>query len=128
MSESAGQVEDFDGAASKLRSDTPWLAAEDIVDAGGEVKLTIEKCVRCRDATFENGRKEDVYALKFLKAKKMLVLNQTNRRFLADQVSRTAKEWRGATVVLFTVWTKMKGADCLGIRLKLQPGPKSRRK
>lgn len=124
MAESAGRVEAFEGKASEMRTSTTWLAAEDVLDAGGTVRCTIKRCVKCTGATFNKGRKENVHALEFRGAHKKLVLNATNRKYLAAHVNRSAKLWAGTPVVLYLVDTRNPedGEPCLGIRLRLREG------
>lgn len=93
--------EDFEGTTSDMRTDNPWLASEDLIGAG-DVKVTISAVKLHRNAEFEGGRKESVYALHFDKATKALVLNATNRAACALMFgTRDVRKWVGKTITLY---------------------------
>ena len=108
----------FEGHSSEMRKDAPWLASEDILDKG-DVPVTIEGAFRHENVAFDKGRVEaEVYALKFQKADKQLVLNATNRKTLVELFGTNVKNWASKKIVLFTVKTKFAGKDVNGIRVK----------
>lgn len=76
-----------------------WLGVIDLYQVA-PLKVTIEKVVFVRNATFEKGRKEDKQALVFRGAKKMLPLNATNAKFLWHNVGKTPAEVSGKEVTL----------------------------
>ena len=93
--------EAFEGMASQMR-DSPWLASEDIEDAGGKISVTIIACYKHEDVEFDAGRKRPVvYTLAFKGADKQLALNATNRKALASLFGRDVKKWQGKKVELF---------------------------
>jgi hypothetical protein len=88
------------------------------------VVVTIEEVLHYRQATFEDGKKEERYALKFVGKRRQLVLNATNRKTLVQifQTPRT-REWLGKQVELYLVDDVRKpggkrGETCLGIRIR----------
>jgi hypothetical protein len=95
------KTEAFEGKSAEMKKDTPWLASEDLLDAG-DVKVTIEGVFRHTDAEFESGRKELVYGLRFVGRSKQLILNATNRKTCVSKFGTgKVKEWVGKEVVLY---------------------------
>lgn len=92
-------IEHGDSIMKVARENDTWLGVVDIFDSA-PLKVTVEKVVRVKNATFEKGRKEDVQALVFKGAKKMLVLNKTNTRLLWKKYGHTPAELAGKTVTL----------------------------
>lgn len=93
--------EDFHGTTSDMRADNPWLASEDLIGAG-DVKVTIAAVKLHRNAEFEGGRKDDVYALHFKGATKALILNKGNRRTIALMFgTRDPQKWIGKQITLY---------------------------
>jgi hypothetical protein len=89
----AGEV--FTGTTSDMRADNPWLASEDLMGVG-EVCVQIEVVKFYRNAKFDGGRKEDVYAVHFVKRDKALVLGATNRRRLTCLFgTKDVRAWAG---------------------------------
>ena len=88
------KTEEFSGHSSQMRGDSPWLASEDLLGRG-DVQVTIGKCFFHRGAEFDEGRKEDVYALSFEGKSKQLVLNATNRRTLVSLYGADVARWAG---------------------------------
>ena len=74
---------EYTGPSAAIKGDCPWLASEDILGKG-DIVVTIEACHAVQDAEFEGGRKEDLYTLSFVGAKKQLILNSTNRKTLVS--------------------------------------------
>lgn len=95
------KTEPFVGKSGEMRSDALWLSSEDIFDAG-DVRVKIEGVFRHVDAVFEGGRKETVYAVKFVGKEKQLVLNATNRKFLLNLAGTSdTSKWKGLDVILY---------------------------
>ena len=117
------QSEEFSGKSAEMRKDSPWLSSEDLLDAG-EVEVEIEGVFKHRDAVFDDGRKETVFAVKFKGKQKQLVLNNTNRKRLVKRFATTkVSEWIGKKCVLYVdrhvrpIGGK-KGEEVCGIRVK----------
>jgi hypothetical protein len=117
------ETEQFTGASSVMKGDTPWLASEDIIDAG-DVIVEIEGIYLHRDAVFDDGRKEDVYALGFVGKKKHLILNATNRQRIV-KLTGTGKtaSWIGQVIALYVEYGirkpgGVKGETTCGIRIR----------
>jgi len=91
---------EYTGNSAAIKGDCPWLASEDILDKG-DVTVTIEACHAVQEAEFEGGRKEDVYTLSFVGAKKQLVLNSTNRKTLVKLYGTNVSDWKGKPVTLW---------------------------
>lgn len=96
------ESEPFSGRSAEMRKPTPWLSSEDLMDIGRDVEVEIEAVFLHRGAVFDDGRKEDVYALKFKGKEKQLVLNATNRKRLVDLFGTTkTQEWAGKRIALY---------------------------
>jgi len=92
----------FEGRSAEMRKPTPWLSSEDLMDLPGDVEVVIEAVYAHRGAIFDDGRKEDVYSLKFAGKQKQLILNATNRRRLIELFGTTkVKEWIGKKITLY---------------------------
>lgn len=111
--------EEFEGRSCEMKSDTPWLASEDLLGLG-DVKVKIVACHRYRDVEFDAGRKEPtVYTLQFEGKKKQLVLNSTNRRTLVNKFGPNVKDWKGKEIVLWVDQkVRMMGKTVCGIRVR----------
>lgn len=92
--------EEYTGNSAAIKGDCPWLASEDILDAG-DVTVTIDACYAVKAAEFEGGRKEDVYTLGFVGKKKQLVLNSINRKTLVKLYGTNVSEWKGKPITLW---------------------------
>ena len=116
MSEPKGEV--FEGRSSEMK-DSPWLASEDLLDAG-DVGVTIVACHRFKDVEFDKGRKEEtVFALEFEGKKKKLVLNNTNRKTLVAKFGTNVKDWADKKITLFVdKRVRFAGKTVSGIRIK----------
>jgi hypothetical protein len=119
--------EPFTGRSGEMREGTPWLASEDILDCG-DVAVEIEAVFHHKGAVFDEGRQEDVFALKFKGKQKQLVLNATNRKRLVKLfgTSKTT-EWVGKTIILYVDHNVRKpggsrGEKTCGIRIREQLG------
>jgi len=88
------------GNSAAIKGDCPWLASEDILEAG-DVVVTVEACYAVQGAEFEGGRKEDVYTLGFVGKKKQLVLNSINRKTLVKLYGTNVSEWKGKPITLW---------------------------
>ena len=110
---------EFDGKASQMR-DSPWLASEDIEDAGGSVDVTILSCFQHEDVEFDGGRRKPVvYTLAFKGADKQLVLNATNRKSLVSVFGRDVGKWKDQKVQLYVQdGIRMGGKTVTGIRIR----------
>ena len=108
----------FDGRASEMR-DSPWLASEDL-DGLGEVELEIKAVHRHTDVEFDAGRKKAVvYSVEFVKAKRQLVLNGTNRKSIVAKYGNNVKDWVGKKIKLYVQsGIKVGGVSKNGIRIK----------
>jgi hypothetical protein len=119
------QSEPFSGRTSEMRLDTPWLASEDLLDLG-DVAVEIEGVYRHKDAKFDEGRTQTIFALKFKGKKKELVLNATNRKTLVAMFGTgNVKEWVGKQITLYVDQRVRKpgggrGETCCGIRIRCQ--------
>lgn len=116
MTEPKGEV--FEGRSSEMK-ESPWLASEDILDAG-DVQVKIVACHRFKDVEFDKGRKEStVYAIEFKGKQKKLVLNSTNRKTLVAKFGPNVKDWSDKDVVLFVdKRVRFAGKTVCGIRIK----------
>ena len=116
----------FDGTSPEMKKPSPWLASEDLLDRG-PVAVEIEQVYRHRDAVFDDGRKETVYALKFKDRQKQLILNATNRKRLVEMFGSTqVKTWIGKKIGLYVDPDVRKpggarGETCCGIRIRPAP-------
>ena len=94
------RITEHTGNSAAIKGDCPWLASEDILEAG-DVVVTIEACYAVEGAEFEGGRKEDVYTLGFMGKKKQLVLNSVNRKTLVKLYGTNVSEWKGRQITLW---------------------------
>lgn len=113
------QSQKFEGHSADMRKPTNWLASEDLMDKG-DVKVTIEGVYKHVDAMFDNGRKETVFSLKFVGAKKELVLNATNRKTLVKKFGTPdVTKWAGKEIALYVEkGVKFQGKETTGIRIR----------
>jgi hypothetical protein len=92
------ESEQFTGRSAEMKKDTPWLASEDLMDVG-DVEVTIEGVFKHKNVMFDDGRKESVYAIKFVGKEKQMILNATNRKRLVVLCGTTkVAEWAGMIV------------------------------
>lgn len=110
------QSEQFDGRSADMKKPTNWLASEDILGLP-PVKVVVEGCFRHKDAEFEGGRKETVFAIKFKDKTKQLLLNSTNRQRMVSMFGANVGAWAGQTIELTVVDCKMMGKPVKGIRI-----------
>jgi hypothetical protein len=119
------ESEQFDGRSAEMRKATPWLSSEDIRDIGHDVEVVIEAVYKHKNAVFDDGRKEDVFALKFQGKQKQLVLNATNRKRLIEIFGTTnVKQWAGKSILLYVEYGIRKpgggkGDTTCGIRVRI---------
>lgn len=117
------ESEKFDGMSAAMKVGTPWLASEDIMDAG-DVPVQIEAVYKHKDVMFDDGRTATVFSLAFAGKQKQLVLNATNRKTLVANFGTTkVSEWIGQTVVLYVDRNVRKpggrrGETTCGIRIR----------
>lgn len=115
--------EPFEGKSPEMKKPTPWLASEDILDAG-DVEVTIEGVFKHKDAKFDDGRTETVFSISFAGKAKQLILNATNRRTLVQKFETTdVRKWMGQKITLFVAHGVRKpggakGETTTGIRVK----------
>ena len=100
---------EYTGSSAAIKGDCPWLASEDILGKG-DIVVTIEACHAVQDAEFEGGRKEDLYTLSFVGAKKQLILNSTNRKRLVRMYGTNVGDWKGKPITLYVE----EGIRCFG--------------
>lgn len=109
----------FEGHSSEMKTNSPWLASEDLLGKG-DVPVVIKACHRHKDVEFEAGRKEQVvYSLEFEKASKHLVLNSTNRKTLVAHFGANVADWKGKKITLYVDDNvKMMGKRVCGVRIR----------
>lgn len=114
------KTESFAGKSVDMKAESPWLASEDIIDAG-DVKVVIEGVFKHTGAVFDDGRKQDVFSLKFQGKAKQLIVNNTNRKKLVAKFETgNVKEWIGKEIVLYVERgiKRPGGGTCCGIRVR----------
>lgn len=117
---------EFTGRSSAMKIGTPWLSAEDLLDAG-DVNVIIEKVFHHTEVTFDDGRKVDVYAVQFAGKEKQLVLNTTNRKTLVALFSTNVKDWKGKRITLFVDENVAAfGKTVCGIRIRRKLPPQDK--
>ena len=111
--------EAYTGTSGAMKKNSQWLSWEDI-DGKGDIPVTIEGVYKHKDAIMKDGKKEpEVFTLKFTKGSKELVLNGTNRRYLATQFGADVTKWKGKNVFLYCVYgIRAFGGVTNGIRIK----------
>jgi len=105
---------------SGIGRDSIWLTQEDLIE-GKDVSVKIESVILYPEVTFQAGRKRtNLLGLKFVGKDRILGLNATNRRALAQQFGNLAAAWKGKTISLFVTDTQMAGetVKCVRIRNK----------
>ena len=111
----------FDGSVNEIhrvqRENNPWLASDDIAGFG-DVPVTIAQVIRHDQAIFDEGRTENVFALKFEGKTKQMVLNRTNTDKLQELFGERTGDWQGKNILLYVVRTRMMGKEVNGIRIK----------
>ncbi len=96
------ETEKFTGRSAEMRKDTPWLSSEDLMDVGKDVEVEISGVFKHKNAVFDDGRKDTVYALAFKGKTKQLVLNATNRKRLVAMFGTTkVDQWIGKKISLY---------------------------
>jgi len=95
--------EPFTGRSAEMRKATNWLSSEDLMDTGkDEIEVEIAGVFKHKDAKFDDGRTETVYALAFAGKEKQLILNATNRKILVNMFGTTkVADWIGKKVKLY---------------------------
>ena len=102
-----------------------YLASEDLMGRG-DVVLTITN-VEMENATFEQGRKEQVAVVTFKEAQRRMVLNKTNSRRIADWHGWDTDGWIDKQVTLYVDQTRMAGKQVPCIRVRPKGGKKGPR-
>lgn len=101
--------EQFNGSAAQMR-DSPWMATEDIIGAGGSIELTIDQVIKYHNVEFQGGRKKPVvYAIRFDKAKREQIVNATRKRALIDLFGPKVADWHGKRVCVYAGTQQMAG-------------------
>lgn len=117
-----GKVEEYEGRTSAMRTNTCWLASEDL-EGLPDQKVVIEACYRHENPQFEAGRKvKECYSLKFVGKDKQLVLNSTNRKCLVAMFGSVVREWKGKEITLYITEVQSFGEIKNGIRIRLIRG------
>jgi hypothetical protein len=89
----------YNGKVSGMKA-SPWLSSEDLLGIGPQ-KVIISGIYRHEDVALDAGRKEkQLFAIAFERIAKQLILNATNRKFLAGQFGADTKNWIGKEVSL----------------------------
>lgn len=108
--------EEFTGRSVEMKKPTEWLASEDIIGKT-PVKVEIESVIKVTGAQFDDGRKQDVFTIKFKGKDKKLVMNSTNRKSLVNMFGGDVKDWKGKEVELVVVKVRAFGEWRHGIRI-----------
>lgn len=117
------KTEPFSGKSAEMKKPTPWLASEDILDAG-DVEVVIEGVFKNIGVKFDDGREETVWSLKFKGKEKQLIIGPTNRKTLVANFDTTdVKAWIGKAITLYVDRNVRKpggkrGETCCGIRIR----------
>jgi len=105
---------------SGIARESVWLTHEDLVE-GRDVTVTIEKVLRYKNLTFDEGRaKQNAIGLKFEGKDRVLLLNATNRKVLNAMHSTLTQAWKGKSIVLFITETEAFGDIVKCIRIRKQ--------
>jgi hypothetical protein len=113
--------EDFDGLSSEMRTPSPWLEAEDVIEAGGRIEATIASVKRYPLVTHADGStEENMHAIHWADDLPPLLLRYTNRVPLVAAWGKHVAAWMGRRVTLFTRRTinPKTGEPCPGTRLR----------
>jgi hypothetical protein len=114
---------EFTGRSVEMKKPSPWLASEDILDAG-DVEVKISGVYVTEGAVFDDGRTEKVWSLGFEGKEKKLILGSTNRQTLIKKFGTTdTTKWVGKIVVLYVTHDAQKpgakrGVKTMGIRIR----------
>jgi len=94
-----------------------YIGAADL--KGKDVTLTVEN-VQLDELMLVGGKKQKKPVLYFQKTPKMLVLNKTNAKTIADLLGTEMKAWIGKRVTFYPTETKLKGkgktVPCVRVR------------
>jgi len=99
-----------------------YIGAADL--KGKDVTLTVEN-VQLDELMLVGGKKQKKPVLYFQKTPKMLVLNKTNAKTIADLLGTEMKAWIGKRVTFYPTETKCKGktVPCVRVREQAPTGP-----
>ena len=91
-----------------------YLAAPDL--GGRDMVLTVAKIEKASLQTTKGA--EDKWVVSFREVKKLLVLNKTNARTMADVLGTKAETWTGKRVTLYATTCAAFGkmTDCIRVR------------
>ena len=92
------------------------LKSQDLLDAGGEMTLTID---RVEMKTFErDDNSKDTKPLIFFQEEKQMVCNKTNANIIAEMYGDDTDDWIGKQVTLTVKDVEFQGKTVMGIRVK----------
>ena len=92
------------------------LKSQDLLDAGGEMTLTIEK-IEMKTFDRDDGNKDTKPIIYFAEGKQM-VCNKTNAGVIADMHGDDTDDWIGKSVTLTVRDVEFQGKTVMGIRIK----------
>lgn len=92
--------EPFTGRSAEMKRESNWLSAEDLLGLG-DVEVEISGVFFHKGATFDDGRKDDVYSLSFAGKARQLILNNGNRKTLANRFGGKCPDWVGKKITLY---------------------------
>ena len=96
-----------------------YIGAADL--KGRDVTLTIEK-IQMDELMLVGGKKQKKPVVYFDKTPKMLVLNKTNAKTIADMHGTEMRTWFGKKVTLFPTDTRCKGKTVPCVRIRERSG------
>ena len=92
------------------------LKSQDLLDAGGEMVLTIAK-VEMKTFNRDDGSK-DTKPLIYFEEDKQMACNKTNANIIAEMHGDDTDEWIGKSVTLVVKDVEFQGKTVMGIRVK----------
>lgn len=92
------------------------LKSQDLLDAGGEMSLTIAK-VEMKTFDRDEGSKDTKPIIYFAEEKQM-VCNKTNANIIAEMYGNDTDDWIGKAIILTVKDVDFQGKTVLGIRVK----------
>lgn len=119
----------YSGPSSAGRS-SQWLTWEDLLGKDGkprEITIAIAAVELFSDVKFEGGRtKDQILGVKFAKARRILLLNSTNRKRLNAMFGILVEGWVGKTVTLHVSEAKLSGKTVNCVRIREQQSQTSK--
>jgi hypothetical protein len=92
------------------------LKSQDLLDAGGEITVTIEK-VEMKTFDRDDGTK-DTKPIVYFADNKQMVCNKTNAGIIATMHGDDTDEWIGKSITLTVKEVEFQGKTVFGIRVK----------